>query len=408
MFRSFVGFVCAFFVFVAGVEASLPNLINFQSVLTDDGGNRLADGKYSMLFQILDSEQAVLYEEKQEVEAVEGVVSVMVGAGIDPKDGAPTGGLLLEDLDPSLAKYLSVQVEEYPKQILEITSVPFSLYSEKAYSLMPKSVHRDHLADGLIEDILSQKVLTLSELPEEVVTSDELPIFYQNNTGASQIGVSSGLNYSTGTSIQLVLNDLDSAMSLQSNRIDSETSSRIADVLNLDNRLTQEVSSLSTEDQTIRSEIDLCFPRGGGAMEGPIDMSRFRIINIGDPVSELDVARLRDINTALAGIARPFAWGFVNSDANGDGSGGPGDVAVTGYNVSGVTFNAVAALQNWTISFTQNPPNANYIVLVTPKGSFTTKMRVDNQTPGSFEVKHSEQIPERALVDFSFLVMLIP
>ena len=51
MFRSFVGFVCAFFVFVAGVEASLPNLINFQSVLTDDGGNRLADDRRNGILQ---------------------------------------------------------------------------------------------------------------------------------------------------------------------------------------------------------------------------------------------------------------------------------------------------------------------------------------------------------------------
>src|SRR3989338_5986150 len=124
----------------ARAEGNVPSVVNFQSVLTDDCGNLLPDGAHTVYFRILDASEQPLYEEKQTVESVKGVVSAMVGAGVELGTVVPTGGLLPEELVPGVARFLSVEVEGMPVQTLEINSVPYSMYSQQSLSVAEKSI----------------------------------------------------------------------------------------------------------------------------------------------------------------------------------------------------------------------------------------------------------------------------
>ena len=84
LFFSFLSFVICSLSFTQSPlfaqVPQIPHLINFQSVLTDAAGVPLPNGVRSAHFRILDSAGAELYQETQNVESVQGVISAMVGS----------------------------------------------------------------------------------------------------------------------------------------------------------------------------------------------------------------------------------------------------------------------------------------------------------------------------------------
>ena len=64
------------------VEGAVPQLINFQGILRDGGGNPVADGSYSVAFKIYDAPSAgnVLWTETQFVTTSGGFFNVLLGA----------------------------------------------------------------------------------------------------------------------------------------------------------------------------------------------------------------------------------------------------------------------------------------------------------------------------------------
>ena len=247
-------------------QTSIPKLIHFQSVLTDDGGNPISDGEQTIHFSILDVDKNPLYEEKQTVESVDGMVSALIGNGIDPVDNELTGGLLPEQIAPDRARYLKVEVEGEPAKEMEITSVPFSIYSDKALSVAPasvtgaglaaKSVALEHLADGVLEEIFAQ--MQLANMPEGVATTDTgkgLQTTYQGSTGAGQIGVGGEFVYSRGQTVQQVVKDLDTAINQRQTNIDQEKTDRKATNTNLQTQLTNETTARSGMDANLQGQI---------------------------------------------------------------------------------------------------------------------------------------------------------
>ena len=280
-----------FFSMSVRAQTVVPHLINFQSVLTDDGGNSIADGSHTINFQILDAGEQPLYEEKQTVESIAGVVSAIVGNGNTLTDGAATGGIYLEEITPDKARFLKVTVDNLPPQTLQITSVPFSMYSEEALTvapgaitssaLAPKSVKLEHLADGVLEEIYSK--MQLNNLPEGVATTDTVKVLqttYQGSSGASQIGVESGFVYSKGQTLQQVVKDLDGAVQQRQVNIDQEkTALKTGLSGKLDNR--------------------------GGTMTGILNMgtadnaTRLQIKHVSDPTDKYDATTKDYVDTTV-------------------------------------------------------------------------------------------------------------
>ena len=112
---------------VWGQSYKTPHLMQYQSVLTDPAGVPVADGMHSVRFRLLSNDSRILFQEEQNLESHNGVISTMVGSA---------NSLDMSMLDPSDAKRLGVQfVGGGPEKLFEITSVPYSLYAEQAFRL---------------------------------------------------------------------------------------------------------------------------------------------------------------------------------------------------------------------------------------------------------------------------------
>jgi len=222
---------------------SVPHFLNYQSLLYDDGGNLLANGPAGITFKITDAAGNVLYEERQTPDVVNGAVSAVIGNGLDG-GGAPMGGIPASVLTPDSSRYLEVTVDGYPAESsMEIVSVPYAVYAEKALgaadgaiggaALANKSITIDHLADGLISDLATQ--MGTAGLIATRTDLTNLQTTYRGSAGASTIGVTAGFVYSGSNNLQGVLQDLDRAIqsrqagleTVQTN-ITNETNTRIS------------------------------------------------------------------------------------------------------------------------------------------------------------------------------------
>jgi len=234
-------------------EESVPKFLNYQSLLYDDGGNLLPTGQTGMTFRIVDQDRNVLYEEYQTLDVVYGAVSAVVGNGLD-ENNAPTGGIPFEILAPTGSKFLEVQTDNYPMEgPYEIVSVPYSIYSDKAYSVADGSIKSESLADGIIkiehftDGLLDELAAKLGE-GSALATDGDITTMQTNlrlPAGAASIGVTRGLGYSGANNVQEVLGDLDRAIQrrqagieLVGGNITAETTARIAADTTLGGRIT--------------------------------------------------------------------------------------------------------------------------------------------------------------------------
>lgn len=217
-------------------ERALPNVIAYQSALFDDGGNPIADGEAQVAFRIRGSDGALLYEEYQTLDVVRGTVSALVGNGLT-ENGAPTGGISASALDPTGAKYLEVQVGDFPPtSAMEIASVPYASYSELALGAVEGAIDSLAIADGSIayedlsDDLKSRLTddITGGRGADQIIYRNELESLYRGPESASAIGLRAGLNYSGANDLQGAIQDIDRAVKRRDEKIDTETDARVA------------------------------------------------------------------------------------------------------------------------------------------------------------------------------------
>lgn len=289
----------------------VPRLINFQSVLTDPAGNPLLSGLYTVYFRILGPEGEELYQESQSLETEAGAVSTMVGA---------QGNLLPEIFDPNRPHFLGVQIEgQGPEKQMEIATVPYSFYAERALGVAPQSITAEAIqphaitADLLAEDVLGELLAGLRQ------------------TGSNLIGVQSGFIYSAGSTVQAVLKDLDTAIHqrrlLTERQIRTLDDRMTAETLRLDSAVTTNILRLEGAIQQERENREQSVREVRGEISG-------MNLNISSNLSG-NSERLREVEEdlqALNATPRLVSAGIVDG----------GDCLSWGYNVSQVTDCRVA------------------------------------------------------------------
>jgi len=366
--------------------AQVPALINFQSLLFDDGGNAIPDGEANITFRITDISGSVLYEENQLVEVVKGAVSAMVGNGLDA-NGAPTGGVPAEVLDPTESRYLETIVDKYAQSAMEIVSVPYAIYAEKTMSAAPESIDGEAIAKKAITlDHFADN--TMNDLSDALVNEADMVNFstLQATTGASNVGVESGLNYSTGDNIQRVVEDLDSAIKQRQTADDSLTAA-------IDEERTTRITADSSEAQTrttadqnhdnsisqLQTQVDNRVSRTGDQMNGSYTLCGDMTINcsgdlnvdgtnVGDAMAQYSTSI--NLTQSYFGGLKVIAWGVVDNFGN----------LIDGENAS-TTQNAIG---KYTVSFIDPPSGANYaVVLNSTHVSDSSNVEVATYSKGS-------------------------
>src|SRR3989338_6439618 len=206
-------------------DRQLPLLFNYQGALIDDGGNPLPDGATGLKFQVLNSAGTVLYEELQDLEVAKGQVSAIVGNGLAPSSGAPTGGISADIFDPTDTLYLQVTAAgQKPYDLMQIVTVPYALWADTALSLPDGAitsamigkgvVTKEHLDAELFAAIFPNGI-PKAMLPSDTVYTDDFQGFkntIQSTYGASKVGVTTAFIYSGSQTVQGVLSDLDLAI----------------------------------------------------------------------------------------------------------------------------------------------------------------------------------------------------
>ncbi len=353
------------FPFAAGAEAvSLPGVIGFHGVVTDDGGNPLPDGETAAWFRIVDAAGTVLYEEQQQVVARQGLVSALIGNGLTA-EGAPTGGVPLEAISPGAARYLEVAVEGVPPTpLMEIASVPYASYAQLALgvsegaidsrALADKGIAFEDLAEGALTGIAA--ALTSSAVPSPFITEEAFAM----PDAAAKIGVAPGLGSSDATELQGALSDLDGAIAVQGARVTAEVAARQA----------ADAALLST---------------AGGTMAGALTMLAPIAMAEGMTVDGVDVSAL---SQQTASIAQPARLSFTRSAWGSVTISGP-DVAISG---SGLGVSRISVTE-FRITFAQPMSDNAYAVSASPSfrdpivaPSGLQPPIVHRKTPESFDV----------------------
>jgi len=398
---------------------AVPHFLNYQSLLYDDGGNLLADQPAGMTFRITDAAGSVLYEERQTLDVVHGAVSALVGNGQDANN-APMGGIPASVLTPDGARYLEVTVDGYsPESGLEIVSVPYSVYAEKALSvadeavtgamLAKKIITMDHLADGLVDQLAGEMsargaLATRTDLTNMQTT-------YRAASGAGNIGVNGGFVYSGNTNIQGVLQDLDRSIQKRQSEIEAHAGSA-SNVHGVTGNV------VGTHDAQILSNKTLVAPNVSGGMTvtgGNIIMNGNNITGLPDPSLPSDAAKMSYVDNAVSAEAsarnsqdnaldnrlleienkpKIRAWGTVKC----------ADPPVfNGWNIN-VTRDALIL---FNISFNESLPSAGYAVIITLQDYDYYQMQANpfavlNKTQNGFQVRFPlEKLPSA----FDFIVV---
>ena len=197
----------------------VPAVIGYHSAIFDEGGNPIQDGDWNVKFRITDAGGSVLYEEQQRLPAIGGQISALVGNGLTA-DGAPTGGVPMDILDPLGARYLEVAIDGMESiPFMELASVPYADYCQVALGAADSSVDYDALTSNAVDEIA--KELTGGVGTEAIILREELDTIYSDPASATVIGVSSANIYnSSSNDLQNVLDDLDGA--IRQNRQDME------------------------------------------------------------------------------------------------------------------------------------------------------------------------------------------
>lgn len=250
-----------------GVAGPLPPLIDFQSVLLDEGGNLLPSGTTAIQFQILDENHTPIYTETQSVDVVKGAAAALIGNGADAK-GITTGGVPDDIFATGAPRYLQVQVEGHAAEDpMTIVPVPYAQWSQTCATVADGAVTPAALAkaavgfESLAPDVVSRLAEEMSK-SQGVVTMQAL----SSSGGATQVGVDAKLINSGSTSVQGALQDIDLAVKKRqeettflTGKLNEEVTNSTNAVAGVQGQITKEVSDRGvaiTQEQQTRSGAD--------------------------------------------------------------------------------------------------------------------------------------------------------
>lgn len=307
---------------LAGSASSpdVPHFLNYQSLLYDDGGNLIPDGESNLKFRIMDVSGGLLFEEYQRVNVINGYVSALVGNGLDV-NGAPSGGVPVSIFTPGAQLFLEVTADNYPPEpMLEIVSVPYSIYAEKAMavadgsisesSLKQNIITREHLKDDLIAQLADE--MDTANLVATAADLTNLQTSYSAPTGSASIGVATGLNYSTGDNVQVVIRDLDTAIANRQTELIAHANTNVS-VAHPNG--TVPISRLDTDVAT-QNELEV-HTHTGGADGAKLNGLAFWSTSGGTPDnSYVDIASGFDVNSCSIMIAPYNVNAYIASPSN--------------------------------------------------------------------------------------------
>ncbi len=376
---------------VALHAASVPQVLNFQSMLFDDGGNPIPDGTTPVTFRVTDVAGAVLYEEHQSLDVVRGAVSAMVGNGLDA-NGAPTGGVPLDALQPDEGRYLEVIADGFtPQASMEIASVPYALYAQKAVGAVDGAITGDAIAAGALraehfaKDALKEIGDTLAAGGGVISASG-----MQSAQGARGMGVESGFAFSGSTTVQGVLADLDRAIGQRATHeaavataLDQERAERQAadqDIIN---------NSVSSTGDTINGNIAVCG-------DTTINCGGDLIVNQTNIAQQIQQTQtMLNETRAYFGGLKVIASGSVNDDC----------VMTEGRNAQMGTCTLSSG--TYEVRFVTQPSDAQYLVMVTVQynGVSPALASVAGKSAASFTVKTASVAGGSVKQSFDFVVL---
>ncbi len=317
--------------FAGAAQSEVPAVWGYHAEIYDEGGNAIQDGDWDVQFRITDTAGEPLYEESQTLSAIGGQISALIGNGLTA-DGAPTGGVPIEALDPNGSRYLEVLINDMePLPVTELASVPYADYAQIALGAADSSITYDMLADSTADEIA--KELTGGEGKEAIVLMEELDTIYSDPSSAVYIGVATGdINNSSSDDLQNVLDDLDGA-------IDSNA------------------GSIVVNSQDIATCEDKKVSRDGDTINGTITINGDVIVQDGNRVDGYDISEeiealdQRTVNLESA-LDRDI-WGSVIGGIS---------PSINGSNVSMTSPN----VDNYYITFSFALSDPNYAVVLTP------------------------------------------
>jgi hypothetical protein len=354
--------ITALFMFAAmpcaarAADALVPPVMGFHAALTDEGGNPVADGEVAAAFRIIDAAGTILYEEQQRVNSVGGQVAALIGNGLTG-DGAPTGGVPIELLDPRGGRYLQVEVAGMaPLPMMELATVPYAAYAQEALGVAKEAIAFEDLSAAAVEEL--GKAMTDGAGAQSIVVREELAA----PEAAAEIGVASGLASSTATDLQGVLDDLDGAIVASDARIAVEEGAR---------------SSADATEASARQDADGAEAAARSSADDGVDK---RVQAIENP-HRLSFER--------------SAWGSVTLDGN-------QNPVLHGQNASIAKLNAGV----YRISFSSPMSDASYAAVVTPAstvggGGTLMPLSITNKAADGFTVGLGTMVNQ----SFDFIVM---
>lgn len=233
-----------------GVAGPLPPLIDFQSLLLDEGGNLLPSGTTAIQFQILDENRIPIYTETQSVDVVKGAASALIGNGADAK-GITTGGVPDDIFATGAPRYLQVQVEGHAAEDpMTIVPVPYAQWSQTCATVADGAVTPASIAkaavgfESLAPDVVGKLAAEMSK-SQGVVTMQSL----SSSGGATQVGVDAKLINSGSASVQGALQDIDLAVKKRqeettflTEKLNEEVTNSTNAVAGVQSKLDQEVT----------------------------------------------------------------------------------------------------------------------------------------------------------------------
>lgn len=335
-----------------GFAGLLPPLIDFQSVLLDEGGNLLPSGSTSVQFQILDENHAPVYTETQSVEVVKGATSALIGNGSDAK-GISTGGIPDDIFATGAPRYLQVQVTGHaPEDPMTIVPVPYAQWSQNCASVADGGVTPASIAkaavgfESLAPDVVSKLAEALSK-SQGVVTMQALG----GTGGASQVGVESKLINSGSSSVQGALQDIDLSVKKRqeettflTGKLGEEVTNRtnaikgVQDNLNYEKNasnvgsLAQKINSEAVTrgetdagiqgqitkilDGTTTSKISPDSIDFSKSFPGDLNMGGKKITSLGAPIDDNDAANQKFVNDRITAIQQLVDMGLSDVTTN--------------------------------------------------------------------------------------------
>ncbi len=233
-----------------GDAAPLPPLIDFQSVLLDEGGNLLPSGSTSIQFQILDEDHAPIYTETQNVDVVKGAASALIGNGSDAK-GVSTGGIPDDIFAAGEPRYLQVQVAgRPPEDPMTIVPVPYAQWSQTCATVADGGVKPASIAkaavgfEQLAPDVVGKLAAEMGK-SQGMMTAQAL----NASGGASQIGLQAKLINSGSSTVQGALQD-----------IDLSVKKRQEETTFLTGKLNEEVTNRTNAVKGVQGQLDMATP----------------------------------------------------------------------------------------------------------------------------------------------------